>query len=81
MNDECDVPSLRKLSRSTKVGVVVYGILLSHCTNCNLGFVLENGLYVKFLNVCMFPLASLVIDIDFLNLNKACFSLVVLKIT
>ena len=34
------------------------------------GFVLKDILYVNILNVCMFPLVPLVIDVDLLNEMK-----------
>ena len=53
---EYDVPSLSDFSISAKVGVVVLDVL-SHCTKCNLGVVLEYGFYVKFLNASMILLS------------------------
>ena len=45
-------------------------MLLIYCTKCNLGVVLEDGLYVKFLNACIFPLVSLVMNVYLLNEMK-----------
>ena len=45
-------------------------MILSDCTNCNLGVVFEKGPYVKSLNASMFPLVSLILNVGLLRVMK-----------